>query len=252
MIECLEERRLLAITLVNGALNIPGTPRADVIATRIVGKNVVVTLNAVESRFALAKVNLIVINGGAGNDFIANGAGTIPSRLIGGAGSDTLSGGNGNDTLIGGPGNDRLYGQCGDDLLDGGTGNDTIVGGTGNDTVTYADRTKPVTVDLSKGTGGEAGEHDSISGVENIIGGSGDDSLTGDSNDNIIWGGAGNDTITGNAGHDTLYGGDGNDIFYAADDTSDTIDGGNGSNGAYADVELDSVTNAEWLNSPQS
>ncbi|MFI5378630.1 MAG: calcium-binding protein [Tepidisphaerales bacterium] len=251
MIECLEERRLLAITLVNGVLNVPGTPRSDVIVTRIIGKNVVVTINAVDSKFPLAKVRSIVINGGAGNDFIANGAGSIPSLLIGGPGNDTLSGGNGNDTLIGGPGNDRLYGQGGDDLLDGGPGNDTIIGGPGNDTVTYAGRTKPVTVDLSRGTGGEAGEHDYISGVENIIGGNGNDLLIGDDNDNIIWGGPGNDTIVGNGGHDTLYGGDGNDLFYAMDGISDTIDGGNGNNSAYADVELDTVTNAVWLPGPQ-
>ncbi len=245
MIECLEERRLLSITLAGGVLNIPGTVRSDVIATRIVGKNVVVTLNTVESRFALAKVHSIVINGGNGNDFIVNGAGTIPARLIGGAGNDMLSGGNGDDTLCGGAGNDRLCGQYGDDLLDGGTGNDIIVGGFGNDTVTYGDRIRPVAVDLSQGTGGEAGEHDSISGVENIIGGSGEDSLTGDSNDNIIWGGAGDDTITGNDGNDTLYGGDDNDTLYAQDDTSDTIDGGNGDDMASVDEETDSVTNVE-------
>ena len=251
MIECLEERRLLAITLVNGVLNIPGTARGDVIATRIIGKNVMVTLNTVESKFALAKVHSIVINGGNGNDFIVNGAGTIPARLVGGAGNDTLSGGNGNDTLCGGAGNDRLYGQGGDDLLDGGLGNDTIVGGIGNDdTVTYADRTKPVTVDLSKGTGGQAGEFDSISGVENIIGGAGNDSLVGDNYANMIWGGAGNDTLTGNGGLDTLYGEDGNDIFYAIDNAPDTIDGGLGTNGAYADAGLDSLTNAQLLSTP--
>jgi Ca2+-binding RTX toxin-like protein len=246
MIECLEERRLLAASLVNGVLNIPGTPRSDVIATRIVGKNVVVTINTVDSKFALARVRGIVINGNHGNDFIANGAGTIPARIIGGNGNDTLSGGNGNDTLVGAAGTDRLYGQGGDDLLDGGIGSDVIMGGLGTDTITYADRTRPVSVDLSEGTGGETGEYDSISGVENIIGGNGNDSLLGDSNDNIIRGGPGNDTITGNDGHDTLYGNDGNDTFFAADDDSDTIDGGNGDDTAHADdSEIDYIINVE-------
>ena len=51
---------------------------------------------------------------------------------------------------------------------------------------------------------------DTFTGIENLIGGSGDDALTGDGNVNRIDGGDGNDTVFGgdDAG-DTLIGGAG-------------------------------------------
>ncbi len=248
MIECLEERRHLAITLANGILNIPGTPRSDVIVTRIAGKSLVVTLNAVNSKYPLTKIRGVVINGNNGNDFIAHGAGAIPAKIIGGSGHDTLSGGLGDDTIIGAAGNDRIYGQAGDDLLDGGLGDDVIGGGPGSDTVTYADRSRSVSVDLGEGVGGETGESDQLTSIENIIGGAGNDILRGDSQNNLIRGGPGDDTITGQSGQDSLYGDAGDDFFDSADEQSDTVDGGDGYDTAYYDGEIDlliSIENAE-------
>ena len=54
------------------------------------------------------------LNGGDGNDFIANDA---SGRLYGGAGNDLLAGGQDNDTLDGGDGNDVIIGGPGDDTF---------------------------------------------------------------------------------------------------------------------------------------
>jgi hypothetical protein len=103
----------------------------------------------------------------------------------------------------------------------GGAGNDTYIGGIGIDTVRYTSATTGITVDMAAGTatGNEIG-NDSLSGIENIIGGQAGDTLRGDAlandidgytGDDLIEGAGGNDTLTGRAGNDTLNGGSGND-----------------------------------------
>ena len=76
---------------------------------------------------------------------------TVPNRLYGRDGNDTLKGGGSNDRLYGGndrdslfgeAGNDSLNGDAGDDTIDGGTGTDTIYGGAGNDTINVRDGQK--------------------------------------------------------------------------------------------------------------
>jgi Ca2+-binding RTX toxin-like protein len=52
---------------------------------------------------------------------------------------------------------------------------------------------------------------DSLTGIENVLGGNGDDSILGDSLANVLEGGLGNDTLDGGAGNDTLIGGAGTD-----------------------------------------
>lgn len=126
--------------------------------------------------------------------------------LSGLGGDDTLNGLGGNDTLDGGSGNDTLNGGDGDDLLIGGAGNDTLNGGAGNDTADYTNAPSGVTVNLSTGraTGGHG--EDTLSGIENVNGSSGNDVLTGDSAANVL---------RGNGGIDVLRGGGGNDILFA-------------------------------------
>lgn len=100
----------------------------------------------------------IELRGGTGDDTLAVGAsaGTIPAKLFGGAGNDSLEGGSGNDTL------------------DGGTGADAMDGGEGTgDTVSYATRTAGVFAKPSEEPSdarrvqergrGEVGENDGIS-----------------------------------------------------------------------------------------
>lgn len=92
----------------------------------------------------------VVIRGGNGDDTIQGG--TLPERIFGDAGNDTLSGqgdrdiihgGDGDDTITGGAGKDRLFGDAGDDLFRNnetaderalGSGKDLVVGGPGRDT----------------------------------------------------------------------------------------------------------------------
>ncbi|CAN0439729.1 unnamed protein product, partial [Laminaria digitata] len=68
---------------------------------------------------------------------------------------------------------------------------------------------------------------DTLSGIENFVGGSGSDTITGDANANMINGGAGNDVINGGAGNDSLFGGDGDDILDGGTG-NDVLNGGDG------------------------
>ena len=132
--------------------------------------------------------------------------------------------GNYNDTLIGNAGANALKGGDGNDLLIGGLGNDNLTGGNGIDTVSYAGAGAAITVSLASTSAqltGGAGS-DTLTTVENLIGGDWNDTLTGSSTDNRIEGGAGNDTISGGTGNDTLVGGTGNDIF-VVDVVGDTV-----------------------------
>jgi Ca2+-binding RTX toxin-like protein len=160
------------------------------------------------------------IDAGAGNDIVVSGAGDDLVR--GGAGNDELDGGEGDDALDGGEGDDRLLGGRGDDFLFGGAGADILVGGEGNDrldggdgvdTADYSAETEGVTVDLAAGVAsGEDIGRDTLVGVENVIGGSGDDVLSGNELANRLEGGAGNDRILAGAG-DTVLGGAGDDAI---------------------------------------
>ena len=72
--------------------------------------------------------------GGQGFDTLVGSPGH--NRLIGGRGRDLVRGGGGADQLVGATGPDRLYGGRGDDLLDGGSGpdeSDECTGGPGDD-----------------------------------------------------------------------------------------------------------------------
>src|SRR6185436_5986697 len=66
---------------------------------------------------------------------------------------------------------------------------------------------------------------DTLTGIENVTGGSGDDTISSNGNSNRLDGGAGNDTLSaggsadvviGGSGNDTLTGGTGNDTFVFA------------------------------------
>ena len=91
-------------------------------------------------------------------------------------------------------------------LIDAGAGNDLIIGGNGAgddsydggsdiDTIKYTSATDDITVDLSQGTatstnGGDAAGigSDTLSNIENIIGGNYNDQLIGDAANNIFTG----------------------------------------------------------------
>ncbi len=171
--------------------------------------------------------------GSAQGDTLANF-----EQLMGSAFNDSLTANAANETLYGGAGNDTVVASAaGHDSLDGGAGNDTFIassaggdtlsGGTGEDMANFSGTSGPVNVNLATGsatlTGGAA---DSLSGIEDVTGTSGNDTLTGDSVSNQLYGGAGNDTIVGGGGADSIYGGAGNDSITAGVGAS--VDGGSG------------------------
>ncbi len=149
--------------------------------------------------------------------------------LTGGAADDTLVGGAGDDILAGAAGNDRLEGGDGNDLLTGGAGGDLLIGGAGIDTASYADSTAGVQIDLAVGTGlGGDAAGDTLSGIENVVGSSGDDVLRGDSGANRLEGGLGSDRLEGGGGDDVLIGGSGDDVLIGGGG-ADVLQGGDGS-----------------------
>ena len=193
------------------------------------------------------------INGGAGDDVLIGGPGN--DNITGDVGNDTITGGTGTDIINAGAGDDLINYTMGDgvDTIIGDVGADTlkIVGTAGADTLDVIyngsvltgieggtlSGVETVTADLlggsdtlSYGTGTTAGVNvnltthtasgfASITGIENVTGGSGADALTGDALANALTGGAGNDTLVGGLGNDTLVGGTGVDTVSYAGET---------------------------------
>ena len=167
----------------------------------------------------------VYIRGSGNADTLDFGAVTLTAiaRVEGGSGNDvitgntvanTIWGGIGNDTIAGGGGNDSLLGDDGDDSLIGGAGNDTLNGGNNIDTVGYSYASAAWTINLGAASaqGVSGSETDTISNVENVIGGSAADTITGTTGVNTLNGGGGNDRLRGNAGNDLIQGGLGTDV----------------------------------------
>jgi Ca2+-binding RTX toxin-like protein len=190
------------------------------------------------------------LDGGAGSDAVLGGDGD--DIIYASAGNDSLQGQNGNDSFIwtssdgrdtfnGGAGTDAvsLTGSAVADVADAnwngtaitGLLNNALIeieaihldlgaGGTGGDWLRY-NTSLGVSVNLATGA---ATGFASITGVENLIGGTGNDTLTGDAGANKINANAGDDIVTGGGGNDNLTGGAGSDTFvYAAGAGNDTI-----------------------------
>ena len=161
--------------------------------------------------------------------------------------ADEIRGQDGDDTLVGLAGNDTLNGQDGDDSLRGDIGDDTLIGGIGTDWASYANASGNVTVDLSAAQPRSFGAdgNDSLSSIENVLGGNGNDSILGDGLANLLDGGNGNDTLDGGNGDDTLDGGAGNDwASYANAGGAVTVDLSAGtSSGADGNDDLTEIEN---------
>lgn len=166
-------------------------------------------------------------------------------KLVGGAGNDLLAGGDGDDTIKGGLGDDTCNGDAGNDVFDESrpvgvsNGNDRYSDSAGTaDKVDYSTRSSALALDIEPAGSGtnddgelalsEADQLDT--GIDILLGGSGDDALTGDDGANSLLGGAGNDTLAGGAGNDILDGSAGNDLFLEGSlaNGSDTFIGGAG------------------------
>ena len=256
MIETLENRTLLtAVLSPAGVLTENGLPGAAndtiLVSNAIVGTTPAIRVQHVNhgenQLFPASRVNLIVLNGFAGNDQLRLAPDVAKNAVINGHdGNDLLVGGKGHDRLFGGNGTDTMHGMNGNDLLDGGLGADNMFGGLGVDTATYATRVATVIVTIDGiANDGQVGEGDNVRlDVENLIGGRASDSLTGSAAANRIFGGLGNDRIIGGAGADSLFGQDGNDIFFARDGIKDLVDGGLGVDVlGTSDAGLDTIVN---------
>lgn len=172
-------------------------------------------------------------------------AATPPGHtLVGTPGNDALDGTAFNDRFIGLAGDDVMRGFGGDDVfvvrgentgLDvfrGGAGIDRIEGGSGDDVIGLANVTGHLSsiefidggsgfdiIRLSSATATESGDDTlnlsavTLTGIERIVGGSGDDVIVGSAGTDRIAGGAGRDRLNGGAGDDRLIGGSGADVL---------------------------------------
>jgi Ca2+-binding RTX toxin-like protein len=133
-------------------------------------------------------VSRLAVTLGGGDDGAKNTS-TLPARIFGADGTDTLDGGDEDEQLEGGPG---------PDTINGGGGNDVVLGATSQDPSAGADS-------------------------DRLAGGPGDDDLFGGGGADTEDGGLGNDDLIGGAGDDTLDAGPGSSLGDA-----DTISGNDG------------------------
>jgi VCBS repeat-containing protein len=129
------------------------------------------------------------------------------TAIQGTATGQTVTGSAASNILIGLGGNDTVNGQAGNDtivatLTDG---NDTYNGGADSDTLDMSAMTVAATINLTTGTATSTQSGtDTLTAIENAIGGSGADTITGSASANRLSGGVGADTLTGAAGSDTF------------------------------------------------
>jgi hypothetical protein len=158
--------------LVHHILRVRGTEANDAIALRLAaGDPAVVQVDlgdngSTDFSFPRAAIDAIRVSARGGDDRVriddTNGAFTdsIPTKIDGGRGNDTISGGAGAETLNGGPGNDSIDGNGGSDVAnlgpgddsfvwDPGDGSDSIEGADGSDTLVFNGAAASETVDLS-------------------------------------------------------------------------------------------------------
>lgn len=146
---------------------------------------------------ALQNVERIVVGGsdGAAINLSAQSEALV---VDGGGGSDTITGGLGADSVDGGAGDDLFVAFAGD-------GSDVWQGDAGSDTISFDGVAAAMTIDLSAGIAqSDATGTDTLSGIENAVGGDGNDAILGD---------GGSNRLSGKGGSDTLTGGGGDDIF---------------------------------------
>src|SRR5688572_16995590 len=142
MFESLEARTLLSATIVNGVLTIEGSDNIDTLSVtyalqddRILYRQKLGDKALRTKYFNRSEVTSIQISALAGNDsIIVHLEQSIPLKVYGGRGNDTVSILNsGRSYVSGGQGNDTIQGGAGRDNLEGGGGNDVLQGMDGAD-----------------------------------------------------------------------------------------------------------------------
>ncbi|WP_186009233.1 calcium-binding protein [Tropicibacter naphthalenivorans] len=198
------------------------------------------------------------VEGSSFGDTISGGFGA--DHILGKLGNDLLQGGDDNDTLDGGFSRDTLQGGAGDDLLIGGYGDDSLDGGTGSDTADYSGFGGNIVVNLNLAgaQNTNAGGTDTLTDIENLIGGDFADRFVGGTGASVLEGGnssdtlyglGGDDTLDGQSGNDQLLGGTGADLLIGGDgfdvmlggSQSDTLQGGAGNDQLRGGTEGDTL-----------
>ncbi len=156
-------------------------------------------------------VNL-VIDAGAGDDFIRTGMGD--DRIFGGEGNDTIEVIGGRNDIDGGRGDDEITALDGDNIIFGGQGDNVIRGGAGFNFI------------------------DGGNGTSEIHGGSGHNILSGGSGDTEFHLDAnGRNHVYTGLGDDTVHGAGDNDVVYA--EVGDVINASTGARPTVVNVEID-------------
>jgi Ca2+-binding RTX toxin-like protein len=247
------------VSLVAGAVNTGGQAQGDILSAieNLEGSafNDTLTGDANNNKF-WGEGGADTINGGAGLDtasyfYSADGVNvslTAGATNTGGdAQGDVLSnienleGSVFNDILTGNASNNVLTGSAGDDWLYGQGGADTLDGGDGIDGASYFYSTAGVNASLAAGaanTGGDA-QGDVLSNIENLDGSNFNDTLTGNAGDNWFWGNGGADTINGGDGID------GASYFYSTAGVNVSLMAGAVNTGG--DAQGDILSNVESL-----
>jgi Ca2+-binding RTX toxin-like protein len=195
-----------------------------------VGRTVTCTIAA-----GVVEVDVFLAN--QDDEFDATSVSGVRFEITGGLGADTLRGGVSGNLFQGDAGADTLIGGAGDDQFLAGEGADTIVGGgqsaepsSCGDQVDYFGAGN-LRITLDDVANDETGDGDVLTGIEGLLGGTGNDAFTGNAARNCLDGREGNDTLTGLAGDDFLTGGPG----------GDTLDGGDGDDELHDDTVGDEV-----------
>ena len=163
------------------------------------------------------------LEGTPGDDVIKGGGGG--DKITPMFGDDTVHGGAGPDNLSGGPGMPADCGNLGCTKFD----TDTVYGGSGSDRIDYSSRADNLTIaiDGSSKSGGFM-ENDSLSSIEDAVGGGGNDVIYGNDEPNSLNGREGDDAISGRKGNDYLSGDEGNDHWLEGGADNDFVVGGAG------------------------
>ncbi|MGH7175793.1 MAG: CARDB domain-containing protein, partial [Tepidisphaeraceae bacterium] len=156
-----------------GVLVVPGTGVKDTIRLSRSGTTLTVKIDPSTVRnYSTNLVKGVLVQAGAGNDYIYINNGVRNVTAYGDNGDDYIKDGDQANTLNGGSGNDRIYAGAGNDKVTGGSNNDKLYGENGHD---------------------------------RIYGDSGNDWLDGGNHNDRLYDSSGTDTFYGQAGDDTIY-----------------------------------------------
>jgi Ca2+-binding RTX toxin-like protein len=133
IIETLDQRLLLSVSVVGHNLRITGTNNNDVIIVTQFSDHFTVRLGQQRQSIPRTGIKQIVAYGLEGDDKIDLHGCTVHVLVNGDEGDDTILGGRGNDRIFGGQDDDLIKGGAGNDTMEGGDGEDKLYGNAGDD-----------------------------------------------------------------------------------------------------------------------